>query len=160
MRFLLVDRIDQVEANARITGHKNVAMSEDYLEWHFPEQPILPGVLMLESCAQLAGWLEAASSDFERWVLLDRVHAAKYVSFVVPGDRVVIELEQLSAAEERRHYKATCSVDGQPRAQIEFEGRAVPLADLEDGARARRTYAALRGSADLRARMEGRGGQA
>ncbi len=70
MRFLLVDRIDDVEKDRSIRGSKLAAMSEDYFEWHFPERPIVPGVLILEACAQLAGWLEAASSDFERWFLI------------------------------------------------------------------------------------------
>lgn len=145
MRFLLVDRIESIEPGASIRGFKNVAMSEDYLTWHFPEQPILPGMLILESFAQLAGWLEAKSSGFERWALLDRVSSARYYHFCVPGDRVTLELEQVPAEDpERRAYRGECSVDGARRAVVEFEAVTVPLADLDEKERAERTYQHLR----------------
>lgn len=144
MRFLLVDRIEALEPNTSIRGFKNVAMSEDYLTWHFPEQPIMPGMLILEAFAQLAGWLEAKSSDFERWALLDRVSSARYYHFCVPGDRVTLELEQVPSEDpERRSYRGTSSVDGARRAVVEFEALAVPLDDLESRDRAARTYGQL-----------------
>lgn len=161
MRFLLVDRIEALEAGTRIQGFKNVAMSEDYLTWHFPEQPILPGVLILESFAQLAGWLEAVSSDFDRWVLLDQVRSARYFQFCVPGDRVTLTLEQQPTEDpSRRVYKGESSVDGERRATVEFEATVVPLSDLDDRERAIRTYGALQGADDILARMKPRKGGA
>lgn len=155
MRFLLVDRIVHVEPGTSIEGYKNVAMSEDYLTWHFPEQPILPGMLILESFAQLAGWLEAVSSGFERWVLLDRVRSARYYQFCVPGDRVLLTLEQLEGDDSaRRVYRGESRVDGERRATVEFEAAVVPLTDLEERERAVRTYEALQGAAGLMDRME------
>ena len=67
MRYLLIDYITEWEPGTKIKGIKNVAMSEDFLEYHFPKNPIMPGVLLLEAIAQLTGWLEAASSDFKNW---------------------------------------------------------------------------------------------
>ncbi|HBD06910.1 MAG TPA: beta-hydroxyacyl-ACP dehydratase, partial [Syntrophobacteraceae bacterium] len=64
MRYLLVDRITDWKAGESITGIKNVAMSEDFLEFHFAGNPVMPGVLALEALMQLTGWLEAASSEF------------------------------------------------------------------------------------------------
>ena len=155
MRFLLVDRIEEVTPGTAIRGWKNVAMSEDYLTWHFPEQPILPGMLILESFAQLAGWLEAATSEFERWVLLDRVRSARYYQFCVPGDRVTLELEQVASEDpEPRVYRGESSVDGGRRATVEFEAVVVPMADLEAREHAVRTYGALQGAEGLRERME------
>jgi 3-hydroxyacyl-[acyl-carrier-protein] dehydratase len=146
MRFLLVDRIEEVEPGRRATAWKNAAMSEDYFEWHFPEQPIVPGVLVLEALSQLAGWLEAASSDFERWVLLDRVKTARYYEFARPGDRIDLEVEIVDGDDpERRSYRATSQVAGKRAAVVEFEGKVVPLEDLEGGARARRAFRVLRG---------------
>ncbi|MDA1193640.1 MAG: beta-hydroxyacyl-ACP dehydratase [Planctomycetota bacterium] len=147
MRFLLVDRIVALTPDTSIEGFKTVAMSEDYLEWHFPERPILPGMLILEACAQLAGWLEAASSDFAHWVLLDHVRSARYYKFAIPGDRVDIRLERLPLDDpERRAYRAETSQDGQRGAAIEFEARVIPLEGLESGARARAAFAVLRGA--------------
>ena len=146
MRFLLVDRIREVEIDRAIRGWKNAAMSEDYFEWHFPERPIVPGMLILEACVQLAGWLEAASSDFERWFLLDRVRTARYDAFAGPGDRIDLHVERLPCEDpDRRAFRGTSGVGEARGAAIEFEGRVVPLATLETRAKARHDYAVLRG---------------
>lgn len=147
MRFLLVDRIRDLDAGRRIAGAKLAAMSEDYFEWHFPERPIVPGMLILESMVQLAGWLEAASSDFERWILLERVRSARYYHFAGPGDVLEIELGREETEAGTLRFSGESRHGGRRGAVVEFEGRAVPLADLEDPAALRRTYAALRGEA-------------
>ncbi len=78
MRYLLIDKIAEWKAGQRIKGLKNVAMTEDFLEFHFPKNPVMPGVLLIEAFTQLTGWLEAASSDFKRWFLIDRVRQCKF----------------------------------------------------------------------------------
>jgi 3-hydroxyacyl-[acyl-carrier-protein] dehydratase len=146
VRYLLVDRIEEVVPGTRARGAKNVAMSEDYLEWHFPEQPIVPGMLVLEAFVQLAGWLEAKTSGFERWVLLEHVTSARYYGFAVPGDRIDLALEQVGASEEgRRAYRGESTVAGERRATVEFEARVVPLEGLEARERAERAFAVLLG---------------
>jgi 3-hydroxymyristoyl/3-hydroxydecanoyl-(acyl carrier protein) dehydratase len=62
-------------------------MTEDYLQYHFPRRPTMPGVLLLESMAQLAGWLEAISSDFTCWFLLEHVKSCKFYELTVPATR-------------------------------------------------------------------------
>jgi 3-hydroxyacyl-[acyl-carrier-protein] dehydratase len=146
VRFLLVDRVASVEGDRRIVGFKNVALSEDYLEWHFPEQPIVPGMLVLEAFAQLAGWLEAKASSFERWVLLDRVVSARYYGFAVPGDRIELRLERVDAPDlpaDRRAYRGESLVDGARRATVEFEASVVPLDGLDSRERAERAFQVL-----------------
>jgi 3-hydroxyacyl-[acyl-carrier-protein] dehydratase len=144
VRFLLVDRIEGVEPGERIRGWKNAALSEDYFEWHFPERPIVPGALVLEACVQLAGWLEAASSDFEHWMLLDRVVSARYYDFALPGDRIDLVIERAPLdAPDRRLYRAESRVRATRGAAIEFEGRLVPLDTLASRAAARRVYTTL-----------------
>jgi 3-hydroxyacyl-[acyl-carrier-protein] dehydratase len=145
MRFLLVDRIHEIEPGRRITGDKLAAMSEDYFEWHFPERPIVPGMLILEACVQLAGWLEAKTSDFERFLLLERVASARYYNFAGPGDRIELELQQVQAEGARRVFQGETRVGEKRGAVIEFEARAVPLAELEDPIKARRTFESLCG---------------
>jgi 3-hydroxyacyl-[acyl-carrier-protein] dehydratase len=157
MRFLLVDRIGEVEPGKRAVGWKNVAMSEDYLEWHFPEQPIVPGVLVLEALAQLAGWLEAAASGFERWFLLDRVESARYYGFAVPGDRLELRLEQVETSDPaRRHFRGESRVGEERRAVVEFAGRVVPLETLEARREVERTYRQLRAEAPFQGGGKGR----
>lgn len=147
MRFLLVDRIAAFEADRSISGWKNAAMSEDYLEWHFPERPIVPGMLILEACAQLAAWHEGASSDFERWFLLDGVRSARYYAFAVPGDRIDLRLERIDDGtdETRRAYRAESHVGETRGASIEFEGRVMPLETNAARESARQTFQQLRG---------------
>jgi 3-hydroxyacyl-[acyl-carrier-protein] dehydratase len=143
MRFLLVDRITAVTADG-IRGVKNVTMSEDVLEHHFPGRPVMPGVLLLEALAQLAGWLEASSSDFERWLLVDRVNRCGFYSFALPGDQVELEVTPVGpAADGRRAYRGVGRVEGSKRVAAELEGLLVPLADLEDPAAQRRAFTAL-----------------
>ena len=143
MRFLLVDRLDPSEDAMR--GVKLAAMSEDYFEWHFPDRPIVPGVLILEAAVQSAGWWVAAQSDFASWFLLDRVHTARFYAFAVPGHRIDLQVRAKGDASDdgRRHYEVDGTVDGKRSAMFEFEGAVVPLADLMDPDRARRTYQQL-----------------
>lgn len=146
MRFLMIDRIESVVPGVGAQGWKNAAMSEDYFEWHFPERPIVPGMLVLEAFAQLAGWYVAVASDFERWFLLDRVRAARYYAFAGPGDRIDLRLEVLEKGGGRYAFRGESEVGGERSAVVEFEGVVSPLADLESVGRARRTYQALCGA--------------
>lgn len=148
MRYLFVDRIEDVVPGERARGWKNVSMTEDYLEWHFPEQPIVPGTLVLEAFAQLAGWLEAASSGFTRWFLLDRVASARYFGAALPGDRIDLVVTAVKTDDPaRRAYQAESHVGGERRALVEFEGRAVVLEDLDSRERMERAFGRLRGAA-------------
>lgn len=143
MRWLLVDRIDAIEEGRRARGAKLAAQSEDVFEWHFPERPIVPGMIVLEAFVQLAGWLEAKTSDFERWALLDRVETARYYAFAVPGDVIELEVEVTASEGDRRRLEGTAMVDGKRTAIVGFEVKTVALADLEDPDTARRRYAQL-----------------
>ena len=146
MRYLLVDKIDELVADVRAVGRKNVAMTEDYLEWHFPEQPVVPGTLILEAFVQLAGWLEAASSAFERWVLLEHVTSARYFGAAVPGDRIDLVIERVRSTDpSRRAYRGESTVHGERKASVEFEATVVPVDTLDARDRMERAYRTLRG---------------
>jgi len=144
VRYLLLDRIEEFEPGRAIRGWKSVAMSEDYLAWHFPEQPILPGVLVIEAFVQLAGWLAAASSDFSRWFLLEEVARARFLAFAVPGDRVDLALRVVAEEPGRLRLEGESTVAGARAGSVEIAGRLVPLSDLEAPEAARRTFRALR----------------
>ena len=86
MRFSLIDRIVELEPGVRITAVKSLTMAEEYLADHFPQFPVMPGVLMLESLTQAGAWLVRASEDFAHSiVVLKQVINAKYAQFVEPG---------------------------------------------------------------------------
>jgi 3-hydroxyacyl-[acyl-carrier-protein] dehydratase len=131
-------------------GIKNVAMTEDFLEFHFPGNPIMPGVLLLEALCQLAGWLEAASSDFEMWFLPNHVTKCSFYGFALPGDQVELEIEmRISDKPEVRSFRGIGTVKGKKKIVAEFEGQLVPLEAIQVTEEQRRFFALLTRDARL-----------
>ncbi|MBF0591546.1 MAG: beta-hydroxyacyl-ACP dehydratase [Nitrospirae bacterium] len=152
MRYMLIDRVVDYRSGQQIRGVKNVAMSEDFLEYHFPRNPVMPGVLLLEAMVQLAGWLQCASTDFTQWFVLESVHKCRFYGFALPGDQVEIVVDVLpdpadpdkdqkskdqkpedQKPEDRRLlFQATGTVLGQRKVIAEFSGIAIPLTEIAD----------------------------
>ena len=91
MRFLLIDRFTAWEPGVRAAATKNVALSEDFFDDHFPRRPVMPGVLMIEGLAQLAGLLLEASlkQQFaqDAKAILSVVERTKFREMIRPGDQ-------------------------------------------------------------------------
>jgi len=108
--MLLVDRIEELESE-RIVGIKNVTINEPFFAGHFPDFPVMPGVLIVEAMAQVAGVL--VLKDLEdrknRVVLLISIENAKFRRPVVPGDQLRIEMQvgKRKATIAKMHGKAT-----------------------------------------------------
>ena len=144
MRYLLIDRILEWQPHESIVALKNVTMSEDFLEFHFPRFPVMPGVLLLEAITQAAAWLEAASSEFENWLLLESVRQSKFYGFALPGDQVRIEVEFIgSESEDTRVIRGTGKVEGERRISAEIEARVAPMLDVESPEEQRLMFHAL-----------------
>lgn len=130
MRFTLIDRITRLEPGAAITAVKNVSLSEEYLQDHFPLFPVLPGVFMLEAATQAAAWLVRASEDFAHsMVLLREARNVKYANFVAPGNQLVINAEMSGQDETHSKFKFQGDVDGQPHVSGRLVLRRYNLSD-------------------------------
>lgn len=93
MRFMLIDRITELEPQKSITALKNLSLAEEYLADHFPGFPVMPGVLMLETLVQAGGWLIRQAEDFSHsTILLKEVRAIRYNNFVSPGDTLIVQM--------------------------------------------------------------------
>jgi len=106
VRFLLVDRIIELESGKSAVGIKNVTMSEDFLTHHFPDSPIMPGALITESLVQLASWIIQENSDFRKIGLAVEFDKIKFHRIVRPGDQLRLEVEQISGNDEILKFKA------------------------------------------------------
>jgi 3-hydroxyacyl-[acyl-carrier-protein] dehydratase len=97
MRFFLIDRITQWETGTAAEAIKNVALSEDFFDDHFPRRPLMPGVLMVEGMAQLAGLLLEATlkerHDRDAKAVLTVLERTKFRDMVRPGDTLQYRVE-------------------------------------------------------------------
>ncbi|MBX3395214.1 MAG: UDP-3-O-[3-hydroxymyristoyl] N-acetylglucosamine deacetylase [Phycisphaerae bacterium] len=130
--FLLIDRVLEIHGDRRAVGIKNVSINEPFFQGHFPAQPIMPGVLIIEAMAQLAGILLSQKLEHagKIAVLLSMDHV-KFRRQVVPGDRLVLEVETLRVKARTGHVRAEATVEGSLVAQAEIK---FMLVDAETGA--------------------------
>ena len=99
--FQMIEKVTELVPNESATGIKNVSVNEPYFMGHFPGTPIMPGVLVVESCAQLCSLvIEKNPEDLESklYVLL-KIDGFKFVKPVIPGDRLEITAKYLEAAD-------------------------------------------------------------
>lgn len=92
--FLLIDAIDELEAGKRAVGRKNVTMNEYFFQGHFPQQPVMPGVLIIEALAQTGAVALLSMEEYKgKIAYFAAVDKAKFRANVVPGDTLKLEVE-------------------------------------------------------------------
>ena len=138
MRWLLVDVIDTLEVGDIATGRKTWHAEEEFFQDHFPSFPVVPGVLLMEALAQLAGKLIGFSVRQKRgdwpFPILSMMNGVKFRKFVRPGEEVTLEAKLVSLREEMAGVKVRAKCNGRVVAQAEqiFVFNAVPLESEAD----------------------------
>jgi 3-hydroxyacyl-[acyl-carrier-protein] dehydratase len=113
--FLLVDRIVEIRGDESCIGIKNVTMNEPHFQGHFPDQPVMPGVLLIEGMAQTAGaiCIRAKSTNSPPpLVYFMTIDKAKFRKPVLPGDRVEFHMRKLNQKRSMWWFEGKAKVDG------------------------------------------------
>jgi UDP-3-O-[3-hydroxymyristoyl] N-acetylglucosamine deacetylase/3-hydroxyacyl-[acyl-carrier-protein] dehydratase len=120
--FLMVDRIMEIEGTRRVRGVKNVSINEPFFQGHYPGDPIMPGVLIIEALAQIGGVLLSQELKHKGKVAvllsLDRV---KFRRAVRPGDQLILEAEAIRVRSNTGHVKGWARVGGELVAEAEIK---------------------------------------
>ena len=128
--FLLVDRIVEIQGDEKIVGIKNVSINEPFFEGHFPNRPVMPGVLICEAMAQVGAILAHANRggmESDKVFVLTGLDNVKFKRPVEPGDQLRLELTCLKRRGSFWKMQGTASVDGKLVAQAEISAMEVAM---------------------------------
>jgi len=119
--FLLVDRIEEVEPGVRAVGTKNVTQNEPFFEGHFPDYPVMPGVLIVEAMAQVGAVGVMALEGFRgKLALFAGIDGVRFRRQVIPGDTLRIEVELTRLKGRAGRGKGAVTVDGERVCEAEL----------------------------------------
>ena len=118
---MLVDYIEEMEAGVKAIGYKNVTVNEPFFQGHFPEYPVMPGVLLIEALAQVgAVAILSLEENKGKLAFFGGIKNAKFRKQVVPGDVVRLETEIIKCKGPMGVGKAIATVDGKMAAEAEI----------------------------------------
>lgn len=119
--FLLIDTIEELEPGKRAVAKKCVSFNEPFFGGHFPGEPVMPGVLIVEALAQAGAVAILSQPEFKgKTAYFGAINSAKFKQKVVPGDVLMLELEIIKQKGPVGVGKATATVDGKVVTQAEL----------------------------------------
>ena len=119
--FLLIDRIVELDEGKRVVAIKNVTMNEPYFVGHFPGEPVMPGVLIVEAMAQAGAYAVLSMDEFKgKLAFFGGIDKAKFRKKVVPGDTLRIEVEIIKLKMNAGIGKGIAYVDGKKACEAEI----------------------------------------
>jgi len=130
VRHYWLDRIIDLQPGVRATGVKAVALAEDEFEVHFPGNPVLPGVYLLEGLAQTAGVLLSETTSGKRVALMVSVDRARFLAFARPGDQVLLTVEVEALDDDLARVRGAAAVGERAIASARLTFRLVDIATL------------------------------
>jgi 3-hydroxyacyl-[acyl-carrier-protein] dehydratase len=126
--FLLIDRVIEMERKQRIVAIKNVTMNEPHFQGHFPDYPIMPGVMTIEAMAQAGGalLLTEIPNREDKLMVFTGIEEARFRKPIVPGDQLRIEVTVLNWRSRAVKMQGVCTVDGKVAAEATITCQLVP----------------------------------
>lgn len=119
--FLLVDRITELEEGLRVSGYKNITANEQFFQGHFPEEPVMPGVLILEAIAQVGAVAILKKEEFKGKIpLFAGADKVRFRQKVVPGDKLELTCEIIKLRGPVGIGKGIATVDGKKVCEAEI----------------------------------------
>ena len=119
--MLLIDRVEELEAGKSIKAKKNVSVNEPFFQGHFPHEPVMPGVLIVEAMAQAGAVALLSMEEFKgKTAYFGGIDKAKFHKKVVPGDTLVLEVELTKVRSSAGCGKGIAYVDGKKVAEAEL----------------------------------------
>lgn len=129
--FQMIEKVTELIPGESAVGIKNVSINEPYFAGHFPGTPIMPGVLIIESCAQLCSLvIEGDGTDDSLLYVLLKVDKFKFVKPVLPGDTLTLKVTKTQSSGTLTYFDAVAEVDGQVRAKGSMVFTAIPKESL------------------------------
>ena len=121
--FLLLDRVLEYTENESIVGLKNVTVNEPFFQGHFPTEPVMPGVLIIEALAQASGILMMKSNNInlhKQRFYLAGIDSARFKRKVIPGDALILTVTVKKARTNLWKFKGVATVNGEMACEAEF----------------------------------------
>jgi 3-hydroxyacyl-[acyl-carrier-protein] dehydratase len=121
--FVMVDRIISYTPSKHIVGIKNVSMNEPHFQGHFPDRPIMPGVLIIESLAQtgaIMAYDELIQNQPDKFLYLSSMNKVRFRKPVVPGDQLVLDLNVIRIRKQAIKMRGRAMVDNEIAAEAEL----------------------------------------